>query len=426
MKKNLFVLGMVFIFRVSMIFAGGGQQSKPDGGDVVLWAFAEPHARYFEWVGAEYKKIHPNFNLKVELMTQDAQNDRLTVVNMSNGEGAPDLVDMGENPIAFPRYMQDDKICFEPLNKWIERDKVNEKIVAARQNLYLYNGNYYGIEHALTPVTLAYRKDLFEQYGIKVPTTWVEYKDAAAKFKTHGIYMGVLSGPPGDMRQGLPDEIYLLCRAANADFVNTKGELNITPVFRQLVADFRTMQRENMVWAWETEDERWLGIRNNRVATYITPDWAAGWLQDNVPEQSGKWAMAPLPRFDANSSRTSCYGGTGLMISAYTKKDKESLWDFIKYSQLDLDNCVQKFKMTNLFTPVYDAMSRCSGPVEYYGGQDLGALYQELAKEMPIQGQAGWRSTWFDAVNSSSYDYYEGNITLDQLINVGAEAIKRR
>jgi arabinosaccharide transport system substrate-binding protein len=82
--------------------------------------------------------------------------------------------------------------------------------------------------------------------------------------------------------------------------------------------------------------------------------------------------------------------------------------------------------MINLFPVVYDAMGRCGGAVEYYGGQDLGALYQELAKEMPIQNQASWRGVWVDTMASNAYDFYEGNITLDQYINLGAEAIKNR
>jgi ABC-type glycerol-3-phosphate transport system substrate-binding protein len=382
MKRSvLFAAGL--LLSAGLAFAGGGTQgSAGSGGNVILWAFADTHARYFEWAGAEYKKTHPNFNLQVEVMSVSAENDRLSIVTMAGGEGSPDLADIEQGQ--FPRYMSEDAMCFEPLNAWIQRDGVNNKVVASRQNLYLYNGNYYGIEHALTPVTMAYRKDLFDKYSIKVPTTWAEYKDAAAKFKTHGIAIAAVS----DMRQGLPGDLETFLRAANADFVNNRGGLNITPAYRQLLSDYRTMQQQGLVHVSETDEERWLGMRQDKVATYITPDWAAGWLRDNVPEQAGKWAMAPLPKIDANSSRTSCAGGTGLMILKYTKKDKESLWDFVKFAQVDANNAVQKFKMISLFPVVYDAMSRCGGPVEYFGGQDLGALYLELSKEMPAQNQA--------------------------------------
>ncbi|MFP3090779.1 extracellular solute-binding protein [Treponema sp. TIM-1] len=423
MKRILFFL-LVLIAGSSMVFARGGQggRAAAASNDVVLWAFAETHARYFEWVGAEYKKTHPDFNLKVELMDGDALNDRLSVVIMANGEGSPDLVDMNES--AFPRYMSAEKICFEPLTSWIQRDGIGDKVVASRQNLYFYNGNYYGIEHALTPVTMAYRKDLFEKYNIKVPTTWTEYKDAAAKFKPYGIYITAVN----DMRiTGLPEEqLDAFVRAANADYINSRGELTITPTFRQLVADFRTMQQQGLTFSWETDEEHWSAFRQDIIATYITPDWAAGWLKDNVPEQAGKWAMAALPKFDANSLGTSCRGGTGLTIMKYSKKDKEALWDFVKFAQVDTNNAVQKYKMINLFPVVYAAMPLCSSPDPYYGGQDLGALYAQLSREMPVQNQAPWRGVWNDTMAANGYDYYEGNITLDQYLNLGAEAIKNR
>jgi ABC-type glycerol-3-phosphate transport system substrate-binding protein len=186
------------------------------------------------------------------------------------------------------------------------------------------------------------------------------------------------------------------------------------------------MQIDGMTYPYETDEEMWLGFWQNKVATYIVADWAAGWLRDNVPEQSGLWAMAPMPKVDANSSRTSCVGGTGLTMLKYTKKDREALWDIMKFFQVNADNAVQKFKMINLFPPVYDAMSRCGGPVEYYGGQDLGALYQELSKEMPVQNQARWRSLLGDTLNANAYDYYQGNINLDQLIARGSDAIKNQ
>jgi ABC-type glycerol-3-phosphate transport system substrate-binding protein len=222
----------------------------------------------------------------------------------------------------------------------------------------------------------------------------------------------------------LPDDLDTFSRAANADLANTRGELNVTPAYRQLLSDFKMMQQQGLVYTFDTDEERWLGMRQDKVAIYITPDWAAGWLMDNVPEQAGKWAMAPLPKFDANSSRTSSRGGTGLVMLKYTKKDKESLWDFIKFAQVDANNAIQKFRMINLFPVVYDAMGRCGGPVQYYGGQDLGSLYQELAREMPNQNQASWRGYWTDTMANNAYDYYEGRITLDQYINLGTEATR--
>ena len=386
---------------------------------IVIWAFAEPHARYFEWVSEEYKKDHPDMEFTIELMDNVALADRLSVINASGGEGSPDLIDMEQG--TFPRFMTEEQMCLEPLDEYIERDNVAEQMVETRLSLYSYNGHYYGLEHALCPVTMAYRVDLFEEYDIPVPTTWDEYKAAAEEFAKHGIYIA----SERDIAQigDQVDNLSILLRAANADFVDADGKLNITDEFKPIVMDMIHMQKSGQMHAWETQDESWPVFAENKVATYFTADWAAGWLRDNVPEQSGKWQMAPLPKLTDSASGVSVRGGTGLSMSKYTNKDKEVLWDFMKFAQLDKDNCVEKYHQIALYPPVYAAMEECSGPVEYYNNQDLGALYQELADEIPTQNQADWRYTFTETFNSNAYDLVEGNITIDEMADILTDAV---
>ena len=177
------------------------------------------------------------------------------------------------------------------------------------------------------------------------------------------------------------------------------------------------LQREGMHYAFEDSADRWDIIAQDKVATFIMADWAAGWLRDNVPEQEDKWRMAPLPKFIPSSSTTSCNGGTGLCMMQYTKKDKDMLWDLMYYGLIDTDNVVKKFEIIILYPPVYEAMPRCNSPFEYYGGQVLGELYMELANTMPVQNQAWWRSLFTESVVSHSFDLYEANLTVDEFFD---------
>ncbi len=320
----------------------------------------------------------------------------------------------------FSRFMSEEQMCYYPLDEFMERDDVTDKMVKNRLDLYAYDGHYYGLEHALCPVTMAYRKDLFEEYNIEIPTTWEEYKAAAEEFAKHDIYISATK----DMSMGGElDEIVLLLRAAGLDYVDENGKLNITDEFKNIVMDYVQMQQNGMMYAWETQDEAWPVVAEDKVATYFTADWAAGWLRDNVPEQSGKWQMAPLPKLTDTASVVSVRGGTGLCMTKYTDKDKEELWDFMKFAQLDKDNCVKKYEMIALYPPVYDAMPECNSPVEYYDNQNLGELYESLADEIPVQYQADWRNAFTESFNSNAYDLVEGNISIDELTDILTEAV---
>lgn len=395
------------------------EQAEANPEDIVIWAFTEPHAEYFRWVTEEYKKEHQDVSFTIEVMDINALSDRLAVINASGGEGAPDLVDQEQG--YFSRFMSEEQMCYYPLDEFIEKDKVTEKMVKNRLDLYAYDGHYYGLEHALCPVTMAYRADLFEEYNIKVPTTWEEYKAAAEEFAKHDIYISATK----DMSLGGEmDEIALMLRGAGLDYVDKNGELDITEEFKNIVMDYVNMQQEGMMYAWETQEEVWPVVAEDKVATYFAADWAAGWLRDNVPEQSGKWQMAALPKLTESAAPVSVRGGTGLCMTKYTGKDKEQLWDFMKFAQLDKDNCVKKYEMIALYPPVYEAMPECNSPVAYYNDQNLGELYESLADEIPIQYQADWRNTFMETFNSNAYDLVEGNISMDEMGDILTEAVE--
>ncbi len=396
---------------------GGMTVSAGEQQEIVIWTFVQTHADYFEWVTSEYEKLHPEVTFTIEVMENVALQDRMIVVNSSGGEESPDLVDIEQN--AFSRYMTEETMMFQPLNELMERDGILDKIVEARLQLYSWNDNYYGLEHALCPVTMAYRQDLFEEYGIEVPTTWEEYKAAAAAFAEHDIYMGGVR----DMSIEMPNELRALLIASGEDYIGEDGTVNITDDFKSVTEDYRDLQNDGMFYTYETDEEMWAMMAENKIATYFAADWAAGWLRDNVPEQSGKWKMAPYPKYKEDSSAVGVSGGTGLCMSKYSNADQETLWDFMKFAMVDKDNCVKRYELVSLYPPVYEAMEECNTPIEYYGGQNLGELWQSLAEEIPAQRQADWKTTFMETFSMNAFDYMEGNIDTDEFCVLITEAV---
>lgn len=405
--KRLLCVTIALVLALGLCPAAMAEETQSS--NAVIWCFAETHANYFRWVTEEYTKQHPELTFTVEIMDNTSMQDRLSVIINAGGEGSPDLVDIEQG--TFPRYMNEDMMHFVPLDEYITRDGLENAMVEARLSLYTYGDKKYGLEHALCPVTMAYNPTLFEQCGIEVPTTWQEFKDAAAKFKEQGIYICV----NGDMRTGDMGYVELLARAAGKDIVADDGSLQITDEWKMLVSDTAQMQNDGMIYAAETDEDKWLQFRENRVAVDLEADWAAGWLRDNVPEQSGQWRMTYLPKVTEDASRTSVNGGTGLCMMEFTQNDREALWNFMKFAMYDTDNCLKKYEMVNLYPPVYAAMEGANTPVEYFGGQNLGELYQELAGETPVQKQAAWRTVYSEVLKNYLYDFVEGNMTIDEL-----------
>jgi len=93
--------------------------------------------------------------------------------------GLPDVL-MVEYSFA-PQYM--DLGAFQPINRWLDEDTFVELYGEAALGWCSLDGEIYGTPQDSGAIALFYRQDLFDQYGLEVPTTWDEFAAQARKFR---------------------------------------------------------------------------------------------------------------------------------------------------------------------------------------------------------------------------------------------------
>lgn len=69
------------------------------------------------------------------------------------------------------------------MQDWIKNDGVNPDVAKAFQ----YNGHYYGAPSYLSYWVIFYNKHVFNQYGLKPPTSWQEFMQINDTLKSHGV-----------------------------------------------------------------------------------------------------------------------------------------------------------------------------------------------------------------------------------------------
>jgi arabinosaccharide transport system substrate-binding protein len=120
--------------------------------------------------------------------------------------------------------------------------------------------------------------------------------------------------------------------------------------------------------------------------SFICPDWRSKGTEKTVPRMAGKMALMPLPAFAPGGRRTSTWGGTMIGI---TKKcrDKDLAWKLACHLYLDPEPLAERFRETNILPPLKDAWGQPAfqEPRPYWSGQPIGALYAELATQVPPQ-----------------------------------------
>ena len=174
----------------------------------------------------------------------------------------------------------------------------------------------YGIPQDSGPMMLFYRKDLFDKHGIEVPKTWQEYAEAArtVRKKDPTAYLGTFSSNDPGAFTGLAQQ-------AGAQWWSISGEswkVNIADEATVKVADYwGGLVQEGLIDDMPYFTPEWnKALNDGKLLTWPSAVWAPGVLSSNAPKGKGKWAVAPLPQWNAGESHSGFWGGSSTAVAA--------------------------------------------------------------------------------------------------------------
>lgn len=193
---------------------------------------------------------------------------------------------------------------------------------AAANSMVTLGDRTWGVPLDVAPMVLLYRKDLFDQAGIAAPfTTWAEFAEAAEEFKDEFPDKRITSFWFDDvtLMQGL-------CWQKGQPWFSTAGDAwDVTinsPGCKEAGAFFEDLVARDLVWNQNAWGEEWnKSLAEGTNASYISAVWAAGGLTTKFPDQSGNWAIAPLPTWEAGGSGA-MLGGTSYTIPTGIEESK--------------------------------------------------------------------------------------------------------
>ena len=183
-------------------------------------------------------------------------------------------------------------------------------------------GSAFGIPQDAGPMAMFYRKDLFEQNGIKVPTTWQEYADAAEKVKAAGGYITNFSQSDINQFAGLA------WQNGGRWFANDGQQWTVTMAddkTRQVAdywQDLLSRKLVSTVPPWTTE---WDNAYNSGSAwTWVSAVWGANSIASGAPKTAGKWRVAPMPQWTAGGASAGNWGGSATSVFKSSKHPYEA------------------------------------------------------------------------------------------------------
>jgi multiple sugar transport system substrate-binding protein len=182
----------------------------------------------------------------------------------------------------------------------------------------------YGVPQDAAPLAFFYRKDIFTEYHLAVPTTWAQYATEAVQLHKDdpSIYMGDTATTDAGLFAGLTQQ-------AGAQWWSSSGSswsVGIDSAAAQKVASFwgGLVQQGALdsQTAWTASWDK--SFSSGEYASWVSAVWAPGDLESQAANTSGDWAMAELPQWSAGQDVSGAWGGSATSVTADSQHPQQA------------------------------------------------------------------------------------------------------
>jgi len=325
-RKSLLIVAALLLLAVSA-FATGGQEAA--GAPKVLKCAFIGGANYEE-LYKEIPKWEAKTGMKVEIVYKGDgfQIDKKLKTDFAAGQVDYDVC--WDHSSFFTQYIKADGIV--PLDEYFSAEDLKAfipKILDSGKR----DGKLWIIPRHFDISCLHYRTDLFQQYGLKVPGTWDEFKATALKVQPQlpaGVYATEFAGK----EEALTGRFYEVSSCEGAQYFDKKwkpgfnapGGVKAATMFRDLYKA-GAMPPGMTGFVWEDVAKNW--VAGNIVMYTEWYGWYSYFQDPSASKAAGLFEIARQPKGDAG-----IYGGwAGQHSFSITKasKQKKTAADFIKF-----------------------------------------------------------------------------------------------
>lgn len=396
-KIILIIIGIIVLIAliIGVVFLISKIGGKKDDEEVTLvyWGIWEEKS-IIQPIIDDFQRKNPKIKIQYEKQDVKALGkhiDRLTT-RINNGTG-PDIVRFHSSwtlPVKtlllpFPQSVVDNTELEKDYYKTVQRDL---KI----------NGAYYGLPLGVDSMSLFINTELFNQAGLKPPSTWEELVKTSRQLtvsedgaiKTSGISLGTY-----DNIAHSSDIISLLLKQNGADLKSLGG--NSAQSSEDAVAFYTSFaQGEGRVWD-ETLDNSKLAFAKGNLAMFFGYSWDIFELKSINPNL--QFSVIKVPSLAGRKDTVASYWAEG--VSGKTKYPEKA---FLFIEHLSKPETLQKLYELQAKTRLFGTL---------YPRRSMAALLSSNELLYPFISQAD------DAISSPfAADTYDGDTGMNSRLNI--------
>lgn len=342
MSRKIYIL-LSFLLIAAFALAACGAPAAPAATEapaekvnVTWWHISTKDPALTDWkkMADDYMAAHPNVNIEITVLENEAFKTKLTTVMQS-----------GDPPDIFQSWgggtfnQQVEAGLLKDITADLAGDAAwKDSFAPGALGVYSYEGKNYGVPWDMGMVGFWYNKALFEQAGIDAPpTTWTEFLEDVQKLKDAGITP--ISIGEGDKWPGMHYWNYLatrLCGQAKFEAAIAGTGSFTDPCFVEAGAKLQELNalepfQEGYLGA--VHDEMQATFGNGKAAMELSGQWAPSVQAANSADTKGVGENLGLFGFPAieggaGAGTDVVGGGNGFAIG---KNAEPEAIDFVKY-----------------------------------------------------------------------------------------------
>lgn len=281
----------------------------------------------------QYQADHPNIKIELDSLNTDQQ--KLKLKTQAASKEVPDITVV--NPAAQMQPFVEAGL-FAPLNDMVEENGLKATFQEGILDWYTFDNNLYALPDGNNIGVVYYNKELFEQAGVQVPTTFEEMVETIKTLKAKGIQPMAIGEK--DTWTGSFLFMNMLLRTNGPGFLQAVLDGTKTfedPAFVEAVDAFQTLVQAGAFQEGATSFDYNAGenlFKTGKAAMYYMGSWATGGIETS--SVNGKVGVFKFPTINGkgNPDEFMLAPGSAFAISANSKHLEETK-DFLNYFMLN-------------------------------------------------------------------------------------------
>ncbi|MFF4755695.1 ABC transporter substrate-binding protein [Streptomyces sp. NPDC002514] len=324
-----------------------------------------------------WNKKNPDIQVEMKNISNDQYG---TISNALKANKAPELAQVGYDELPSLRTQG----AFVDASACKEATAAKSKFVPWTWSQTSFGDTgVFALPQDTGPMALYVRSDIFKKYGIAVPKTWDEYQTAAQKLHKADPSLTITFFDPNNAEWF--NGLLWQNNAEMYKYSGDKWQVSVVSDQSKQVADYWQKLISDKLVRTDLANgstQMYAAYQKNQIATYVGAAWGYSMLRDNLPSQSGKWSVVPMPTWGTNDAS----GDWGGSTVAFMKGNKH-LYESVKFNtwlNTDPEALALENKLGGLYPAATDGLKlpELSKGVPFYNNQKIFDVFAESSKKI--------------------------------------------